>query len=385
MVSVEVALALVLTIGAGLMLRTLWHLQRVDPGIDVDRILTLRLQPTSSGYKTPGAVTAYYDQVLERIAAVPGVIAAGAIQHLPFSGVTWVDAFELEARPIPSGEARPTADYKMIAGQYITAVGQRVLAGRSFTTADRDLAVPPLLVNETFAKKYFGGAPLAVGRRMRTGRAGGDWTSIAGVVSDVRTQSLDQPAEPEFYTVVSGTGIPALMVAVRAAGDPLSVASAVREAVWSIDRNVPVADLQPMRTMVGTTLARPRLLLTLLAAFAITGLALGAIGVYGVVAFGVTRRRREIGIRMALGADRASVVRLMLGESAWYASAGVAAGIAMALASSRVMKGLLFEVPATDALTYLTLALGVAALVALASYAPARRAASVNPADALRS
>jgi len=139
-----------------------------------------------------------------------------------------------------------------------------------------------------------------------------------------------------------------------------------------------------MRTMVGTTLARPRLLLTLLAAFAITGLALGAIGVYGVVAFGVTRRRREIGIRMALGADRASVVRLMLRESAWYAIAGVGAGTALALVSSRVMKGFLFEVPATDATTYATLALGVGVLVALASYAPARRAASVNPADALR-
>jgi putative ABC transport system permease protein len=384
MVSVEIALALVLTIGAGLMLRTLWHLQRVDPGIDVDRILTLRLQPTSSGYKAAGAVTAYYDQVLERIAAVPGVSAAGAIQHLPFSGIGWVDAFELEARPVPPGEARPTAGFKMITVDYLTAVGQRVLAGRTFTTADRTLTFPPLLVNETFAKKYFGSAPSAVGRRMRTGRADGDWTSIAGVVSDVRTESLDKPSEPEFYTVVSGAGIPALMVAVRTAGDPLSVASAVREAVWSIDRNVPIADLQPMRTMVGTTLARPRLLLTLLAAFAITGLALGAIGVYGVVAFGVTRRRREIGIRMALGADRASVVRLMLRESAWYAIAGVGAGTALALASSRVMKGLLFEVPATDATTYATLALGVGVLVALASYAPARRAASVNPADALR-
>jgi ABC-type antimicrobial peptide transport system permease subunit len=140
-----------------------------------------------------------------------------------------------------------------------------------------------------------------------------------------------------------------------------------------------------MRTMVGTTMARPRLLLTLLTAFAATGLALGAIGVYGVVAFGVARRRREIGIRMALGADRGSVVRLMLAESAGYAAAGLITGMALALASSRVMKGLLFEVPATDAPTYLTLALAVGLLVALASYGPARRAASINPSEALRS
>jgi len=384
MVAVEIALALVLTIGAGLMLRTLVRLQGVDPGIDVDRILTLRLQPTSSGYKAPGAVRAYYDGVLERIAAVPGVTAAGAIQHLPFSGIFWVDAFDVEGRPIPQGEAPPTARFKIVTGDYFRAVGQRVLAGRTFTTADRAVENAPVIVNEAFAKRYFGDAASAVGRRMHAGRRGGPWLAIAGVVNDVRAESLDKPAEPEFYTVVTGTSIPALMLAVRTEGDPVSIASAVREAVWSIDRNVPVADLQSMRAMVGSTLARPRLLLTLLTAFAASGLALGAIGVYGVVTFAVTRRRREIGIRMALGADRASVVRLMLGESAGYAAAGLAAGLTLAMWSSRLLRGLLFEVPPTDVATYASLALGVAALVVLASYAPARRAASVNPADALR-
>ena len=310
--------------------------------------------------------------------------ATGAIQHLPFSGISWFDGFEIEGRPIPAGDARPTAGFRMITGDYFRAVGQRLVAGRAFVTADRTVADRPVIVNETFAKKYFGGAAAAVDRRMRTGRAGGVWVSIAGVVSDVRTESLDKPSEPEFYTVVTGTNIPALMLAVRTTGDPLSIAAAVREAVWSMDRDVPVADLQPMRTMVGTTLARPRLLLTLLGGFAVTGLALGAIGVYGVVAFGVARRRREIGIRMALGANRASVVRLMLGESAGYAAAGLVAGMGLALASSRMMRGLLFDVPATDAPTYVTLAIAVGVLVTLASYAPARRAASINPSEALR-
>ena len=204
------------------------------------------------------------------------------------------------------------------------------------------------------------------------------------MVGDVRTASLDVPPAPEFYRIADGNNIPAMMLAVRASGDPLSIAAAVREAVWSVDRGVPVADLQSMRTMVGATLARPRLLMTLLAAFAATGLALGAVGVYGIVAFGVTRRRREIGIRMALGADRRAVIRLMLRESAAYATAGIAAGSALALASSRVLKGLLFEVPATDPVTYAVLAASVAALVALASYAPARRAASIAPSEALR-
>jgi putative ABC transport system permease protein len=383
MVSVEIALALVLTIGAGLMVRTLLHLNQVDPGIDVDRILTLRLQPSGAGYQESAAVAAYYDQVLARVAAVPGVAAAGAIQHLPFSGVSWFDGFEIEGRPTPPGEARPTAGLKIVTGDYFAAVGQRLLAGRVFSTGDRT-AGTALVVNEAFARANFGNAANAIERRMRTGRAGGVWVTIAGVVSDVRTVSLDKPAAPEFYVVANGSGMPALMLAVRTDGDPLSIAAPVRDAVWSIDRNVPIADLQPMRTMLGTTLARPRLLLTLLTAFAVTGLALGAIGVYGVVAFGVTRRRREIGIRMALGADRASVVRLMLGESAWYAGAGLAAGIGLALAASRFMKGLLFEVPVTDPATYATLALGVGILVTLASYVPARRAASVNPSESLR-
>jgi predicted permease len=384
MVAVEIALALVLTIGAGLMLRTLWRLQRVEPGIDVDRILTLRVQPTSSGYRAPGALVAYYDRVLERIAAVPGVTAAGAIQHLPFSGYHWIDAFEIEGRPVPAGAARPTAGYKLVTGDYFSAVGQRLLAGRMFTTADRAPSGTRLIVNEAFARQFFGSAAAAIDRRMRTGREGGSWQTIVGVVSDVRTQALDRPANPEFYAAVSGTGIPAMMIAARTGGDPLAIASAVRQAVWSVDRNVPVADLQPMRTLVGTTLARPRLLLTLLAAFAAAGLSLGAIGVYGVVAFGVARRRREIGIRMALGATRASVVRLMLRESAGWAVAGLAAGTALAAASSTAIQGLLFEVPATDPATYAALAAGVGLLVTLASYAPARRAASINPSDALR-
>lgn len=384
MVAVEIALALVLTIGAGLMLQTLWNLRAVAPGIDVDRLLTLKLLPTSASYQTPGAIAAYYDQVLSRIASVPGVTAVGAIQHLPFSGTTWVDAFEVERRPITAGEARPTAGFKLITGDYFRAVGQRILVGRSFTSADRALQDPPLIVNESFARRYFRNAQAAIGARIRTGRVGGTWVPIIGVVSDVRTVSLDKAPEPEFYKVVTGTSIPAMMVAVRTPADPLAIAAAVREAVWSVDRNVPIADLQPMRVMVGTTLRQPRLLLTLLGGFAVIGVALSVVGVYGVVAFAIVRRRREIGIRMALGADSASIVVLMVKESAGYAAAGLVTGVAIALAVSRIMKGLLFEVPPTDPSTYCGVAIIVAAVVVIASYSPAHRAGSINPADLLR-
>lgn len=384
MVTVEIALALVLAIGAGLMMRTLWHLQRVDPGLDVDRVLTLRLQPTSSGYRAPGAVTAYYDQIFARIAAVPGVTAVGAIQHLPFSGINWIDAFEVEGQRVPSGGARPTAGYKIVAGDYFRAVGQRVVAGRRFTTADRAPGASRIIVNETFARKYFGGAAAAIDRRLRTGRAGGAWKSIAGVVSDVKTQSLDRPAEPELYTIVDGTGIPSLMLAVRTDGDPLSLAPAVREAAASVDRHVPVADLQPMATLVGTTLARPRLLLTLLGAFAVTGLTLGAIGVYGVVAFGVARRRREIGIRMALGAAPGSVMAMIMKESAGLTLAGLAVGLPIALLLGKVLSSILYDVSGFDPLVFVVAPIVLAAASMFASYLPARRATRVNPLSALR-
>ena len=263
-------------------------------------------------------------------------------------------------------------------------MGQRLLAGRRFTDADRSVSPLPLIVNDTFAQRYFGSPAAAIGQRMRTGRAGGEWRTVIGVTGDVRTRALDKPVALELYTPVNGFGIPSLMLAVRTAGNPLSVANTAREAIWSVDRGVPVSDIQGMGTLIGTTLARPQLLLSLLGAFAGTGLALGAIGIYGVVAFGVARRRREIGIRMALGAERRTVVGLVLRESAGYAATGISAGLVLAAVASRALKGLLFEVSPTDAGTYGLLAAGVLAVVAIASYAPARRAASVNPVESLR-
>jgi len=384
MVSVQIALALVLTIGAGLMVRTLLRLQRVDPGMDVEHVLTMRLQPTSVKYRAPAAVVAYYDQVLERVRALPGVRAAGAIQHLPFSGINWVNPYDVEGQPLAPGETRPSAGYKIVAGDYFDAVGQPLLAGRTFTAADRSASPTGLILNETFARRHFGSAAAAIGRRLRTGRGADGWRPVVGVVGDVHTAALNEPVASEFYEVATGSGMPALMIAVRTSSDPLALAGPVREAISSIDSGVPVADLQPLETMVGASMAQPRLLLSLLGSFATAGLALGAVGVYGVVAFGVTRRRREIGIRMALGASRPSVIRLMLRESATYAAMGLAAGLGLAVAASRSMKGLLFEVSPTDTATYVLLAAGVAMLVAAASYLPARRAASRNPIESLR-
>ena len=215
MVAVQIALGLALTIGAGLMTRTLLRLQSVDPGIDVDRILTLRLQPTSTRYRAPGALIAYYDQVLERIAAIGGVRAAGAIQHLPFSGINWVNAFDVEGQPIAPGQARPSANSKIITGEYFAAVGQPLVAGRTFSASDRGAADAGVIVNRAFAQRYFGSAEAALGRRVRIGRGDSAWTPIVGVVGNVHTQALHTPVGPEFYTLATGSGIPAMMIAVR--------------------------------------------------------------------------------------------------------------------------------------------------------------------------
>jgi putative ABC transport system permease protein len=350
LVALQIALSLVLAIGAGLMLQTLARLARVNPGIEVDRLLTLRLQPSSARYRAPGAALAYYERVFERVGGLPGVAAIGAIQHLPFSGINWVDAFELEEQPVPAGQPRPVAGWKTIAGQYFSAVGQPIVAGRDFSPADGVDGTDVIIVNAAFARRYFGSASAAPGRRLRLGRRGGDWRTIVGVAGDVRTASLAKPPEPELFTLVGRQPSPALMLAVRTRLDPVAVAPAVRAAIWEIDPDVPIAELQSMRALIGTTLAR----------------------------------RREIGIRMALGADRRAVVALMLRESAVYAAAGLAAGIAIATAVSGIMRTLVFDVAPTDRSTYAALTVFVAAVAVLASYLPARRAANLDPSETLR-
>ena len=251
MVAVQIALALVLAIGAGLMLQSLWRLQHVESGMDIDHVLTLRLQPSSSLYKQGNAARDYDHDVLARIAALPGVSATGAIQHLPFSGIDWVDGYEPEDQPMPAGAARPTAGLKIITGDYFAAVGQPIVAGRAFSTADETTSDEVVIVNAALASKLYGQPERAIGRRLRTGRQAGPWRTIVGVVGDVRTKSLASPPEPELYEVVGSGTIPALMVAIRGDGDPLALVAAAREAVWSVDRGVPVSDLQPMSRLVG--------------------------------------------------------------------------------------------------------------------------------------
>jgi putative ABC transport system permease protein len=386
LVAGEVALALVLTVGAGLLLQTFWRLQKVDPGFNAERVLTLHLQPANVGFKQQRTTAGYYALVFEKLRGIPGVSSVGAIQHLPFSGYSWNAALDIEGLHVPAGTSRPTAGLRVATPEYFRTIGQPLLAGREFAAADTKRS-DSVVINVSLAKKYFGGAGPAIGRRLRVRGGGiqGEWLSVIGVAGDVRHSSLLEAAVPEIYTPISSNSIPAMMVAIRTSVDPLSLVPAVRDAVWSIDRNTPVSDVQTMAAKVGDSLARPRLLMVVLTGFAAVGLLLALVGVYGVVAYSVSQRRREIGIMMALGAERGRVMRLVLREGMTVAVIGVSVGLAAAFAGSRVLTAVLFGITPTDPITYASLALLVTAVIAIACSVPALRASRVDPLAAIRS
>jgi predicted permease len=384
LVSAEVALAVVLSIGAGLMLQTLWKLQGVDPGFRAEGVLTLHVQPTGEKYADI-TVSDFYNGLLERVRALPGVTAAGAIQHLPFSGYSWNIPIRVEGHVVPAGTAPPAAGGRLVSADYFAAIGQPLLAGRAIERTDAgrtDVAV----VNEALASSFFGSPGAAIGRRLRQQgvRDLGPWMTIVGVVGSVRHSALTTAPEPEVYTHIPKQGIASMMLAVRTDGEPLSLVPMLREGIWSIDRDLPLSDIETMQAKIGASLARPRLLLTMLVAFAVLGGLLAVVGVYGVVAYSVSQRRRELGIMVALGAQRERLMRAVLREALLYGAAGLAIGIPAALAGSRLMQTLVFGVSATDPATYVAIAAATLLTVLAASLLPALRASRVDPVVALK-
>jgi predicted permease len=385
LVSAEIALAVLLTIGAGLMLRTLASLQRIDPGFRPDGVLTLHLQPSGDG-PARRSVADYYADVLDRVRALPGVQSAGAIQHLPFSGYSWNASLDISGFEPAPGASRPVAGLRIATPGYFEAIGQPVIAGRGFERAD---ATRPeiVIVNRSLAAKYFGSATAAMGRtlRIRGGRLQSPWMTIVGVAGDVRHTSLTDVTGPEIYTSVGRSTIPAMMIAIRTGGDASGLVAPVREAIWSVDRDVPLSDIRPMPSRIDVSLGRPRLLLTLLGSFAVLGLTLAAIGIYGVIAYSAAQRRRELAIRVALGAQRGRIVRSVLSEALVYAVTGLALGLPAALLASRAMRTIVWGVSATDPLTYVGMAAGTLVIVTTASLWPALRASRADPVAALKS
>ena len=386
LVAAQVALALVLGVGAGLMLRSMWNLQRVDPGFDPDGVLAFRLQ-TTSRYRSLGVGLPYLQQARERLAALPGVTAVGAIGHLPMSRYSWSIGVHRQDRPLAPGASPPQVGWRFVWGEYFEAMRIPLVAGRRFTSADRTGAPLVAVINESMARAFFGDPAAALGQPLVQhggGRDGESVLQVVGVVGDVRHDGLDTPPQPEMFTPLEQTFMFPMHMVVRTGGDAASLAAPVRSALYDVDPAVPVADLQPLPTLMAATLGRPRLLAVLLSVFAAAGVLLSVIGLYGVVALRVRQREREIGIRMALGATGQRVVADVVRRGLLQAATGMLVGVPAALALSRFMEGLVFGVTPRDPLTFALLPVLLTAVAAAACYLPARRASRVDPVIAIR-
>lgn len=386
LVAVQIALAVVLGIGSMLMLRSLWNLQRVDPGFTATNVLTFRLQTTSK-YRALSNGLPYLEQVRERVAAMPGVIDVGLTAHLPMSGYSWTTNARRSDRPVGAGEAAPTVGWRFIHSDYLQAMRIPLKFGRAFETSDVTASTPVALLNETMARQFFSEPSAAVGQTMviRSGRTGQDENvQIVGVIGDIRHNGLNREPVPELFRPLTQTFMFPMAMVVRTSGPPEQIAAAVRQAAFEIDPVVPVAEMQPLTTMIAGTLGRPRLLSFLLTIFAAAGLGLGLIGVYGVVAYRVRQREREIGIRLALGARPSSMAKKVVSQGVQHAIAGIAIGLPAAFLLSRVMSSMLFGVTTHDPLTFASLPILIVAVTSLACYLPARRAARVDPVVAIK-
>lgn len=380
LVAAQIGLVVVLGIGAGLMLRSMWNLQHIDPGFDPNGVLTLRLQTTSK-YRALTTGMPYLQQVVERVRALPGVTSVGSIQHLPITGYNWnSQAYPTDKPPAP-GTTPPTAIWRFIGWEYFETMRIPLVAGRVFSEHDTLKSAPVTIVNDALARRDFGNAAAAVGRRIRTVNGGGTMDAeIVGVVGDVRFMALDAPSRPEMYRPLTQTFMFPMALVVRTSADAGELAAAVRQAAYAIDPAVPVAEMQTLNTLLAESLGQPRLLTMLLSVFAGVGLLLTVVGVYGVVAYWVRRREREFGIRVALGAAPARIARGVLQQGALFAAIGIALAIPAALALARLMRTVVYDVTPHDPATFVTLPIVVLAVTLAATYLPARRAARIDPA-----
>jgi len=381
----ETALALVLLVGAGLMLKSLYHLIQVSPGFQPARVLTMEMDLRTDQYSKDPAILNFWQQVLDRVRVIPGVESAALGTALPLSGDHRRSDITIEGLPIPGPGEFPHPDRHEISAAFTTAMGIPLLRGRTFTDADNETAPDVALINSTMARRFFTDGD-AIGKRFIWGHPGeGEkWITIVGVVADTKLYGLDNPARLEVYSPYRQRPSADMNLVVRSAVDPASLTSAVRAAVATIDKDQPIFDVHTMQQLVDDSMSTRRLTLVLLGIFSALALILAAIGIYGVMAYTVALRTQEIGIRIALGAQRQDVLRLILGQGARIAFFGVAIGLTVAAALARLLSSLLFSVSASDPLTFAAVAVILVAVALLACYIPARRALRVDPIIALR-
>ncbi|HKA22580.1 MAG TPA: ABC transporter permease [Blastocatellia bacterium] len=378
----EIALAIVLLVGAGLLLRSFVKLLRVDPGYVSDNVLTARIQLTPHYNDKPRRIQ-FYERTLERLAAVPGVAAVGATSHLPLTNYNMGGSLRVEGRAVPAIGKETLAPIGAVSPDYFRALGIRLLAGRLFNDRDDSDAPSVAVLSDSLARELFPDED-PIGKRLFVAGSGADLSTIIGVVGDIRHKGLDSQIDWAVYLTYRQTPRPAMVVVLRSAVNPTSLAKALRETVREVDPALPVYQVMTMNERLSNSVAGQRLNLTLLGSFAALALLLAAIGVYGVISYVVTGRTHEIGIRMALGAQRSDVLKLFLRQGMSLVLIGVGLGIAGALSLTRLMTSLLFGVTPEDPFTFAAVAMLLSLIALVACYVPARKAAKVDPLVALR-
>jgi putative ABC transport system permease protein len=388
LVAGEVALALLVLVSAGLMLRSLDRLQAESPGFDPDGVLTADLFLSPAQYPPGPDQVAYGERLLERIRELPAVESAGAVSGLPLSSVVFTVETEVEGDVRGEERALPAFDWRPIAPDYLETIGVPIVAGRGFDDRDHAASRPVAIVSEDLAERYWPDQdPLGRRLMLTVGQPNGpEWRTVVGVAGRVKAVSLEGESPEQVYTPRSQSPVPFFSLAVRTGdGDPMSVAPAVREAIWSVDRDQPIENLRPMTEILGRATAGRRAYAFLITVFAGIALVLAVVGVYGVMAYSVARRTTEIGLRMALGAEPGDVLRLVVRQGAALAGSGLGVGLVLSFWSGRLLSGLLYQVSARDPWTYAAVALGLGALALVAASVPARRATRVDPIASLRS
>jgi putative ABC transport system permease protein len=386
MVIAEVALAFVLLVGAGLLGRSFARMMQIDLGFRPENVLKLTAVLPATQYKDDQRKAAFIERALERIRALPGVEAAATANVTPLSGYNSPINFDIEGRPPAQPGSQPSAEYRAVSHDYFRTMGIGLLRGRTFTEQEvKQLfqGAGVAMINEALARRYFPDED-PLGKRLALANDDSGWREIIGVAADVKHNGVIDDAAPEVYAPTLRSASGAYDLVVRSAAAPAQVTGAVRGQFRELDPNLPLFTIRTLEETIALNLARPRFAVALLGAFAALGLLLAAVGVYGVMAYSVGRRAREVGIRMALGAQSGDVLRMVLREGLKLTAIGAAIGLPASLALSRVMKGLLYGVSAADPLTFVGVPLLLAVVAMIACWIPARRAAKTDPMTALR-
>ncbi|MGH9343450.1 MAG: FtsX-like permease family protein, partial [Terriglobia bacterium] len=381
----EVALTLVLLVGGVLMIKSFVHLLDVNPGFDPHNVLTMQTTLSDTQYAKPPQTAAFYHALLERVSRLPGVKAAGAVDVLPFNNFGNSGSFFIEGKPTGPGEILPHADTRRVMPGLFSALRIPLRRGRVFTEADTASAPRVALIDDVLAREYWPKQdPIGHRVAMASPSPESEWCTVVGIVGNVRNRGFSAPRKGVLYFPLAQVPKFHMSLVIRTASDPMALAGAVRQAVRSIDKQQPVYDVKTMEEYVSESVSNQRMAVFLLAAFAGLALILASVGIYGVISFSVSQRTHEIGIRMALGAQQADILRLVVGQGAILALVGVGVGIVAALGLTRLMANVLFGVKPGDPGTFLIVAPILVAVSLLASYIPARRAMKVDPLVALR-